>query len=517
MSYQPSFHQLTRSILCAAAALALACGAAACGDSGGGNDTRPPRPDGGGDAPPLFECTNPGQPCNAHDECAINPICGDDGYCRAERRQNCDDGLDCTTDVCLGQGKCENKPKKDTCALSVPKPNGGSEIKCFVSGDRRPDDPCSACDPTKSPTRWTLAAGGTCDDGNDCTKNDRCTETGCTGDSYNCSDNLECTDDACDGKGGCSNKLKAGFCNINSTCYADKERRDTGCGQCDVATSTSAWTPLPNQCQIGSACYAPGEKDSSGCGVCDPAKSNSSWTITPQSCAIDGQCLASGATDGACGVCDPARSQTSFSPASGKCRIADVCINEGVPSASGCGVCTSAQSGDDWSAKSGATSAGEDLEGTSTVFTLDAANNGVGWQVSTRRAHGGSKALWYGKSSSGNYDSGAANKGSATRAAIALPAGQKAALFFWVYLDVETSDSADVLRVKAGSQTLWQKSAATVPASSYRRWIPIEVDLSALAGSSVTLSFEFDTVDNWANLAEGVFIDDVRVVTGCGT
>lgn len=505
----------TKSLI-GASALALCVSFAACGDSSSDDDGGGGGPD-AGDAGSLFRCANPGGACNPHNPCAINPICGQDGLCRPQGLQNCDDGLACTLDSCQGKGKCDHIPKSDTCALSVPKAaGGGSEIKCFNAGDRRPDDPCQACDPAKGSTRWSLKEGGSCDDGNACTKNDVCSASGCKGEGFTCNDSLKCTDDVCDGKGGCKNTLQAGFCNINKTCYADQARSATGCGRCEVSVSTTAFTPLKDLCQIGSACYAPGDKDTSGCGVCDPKKNGSGWSIAPSACAIAGQCLASGAKDATgCGVCDPTRSQTAFSPLTNMCLIAGRCYSDGGASATTCGVCTPSKAGDDWSAANNATVALEDFEGATNVFTLDAIVNGVGWRVSTKRAHSGTKSLHYGDPSKGNYDNGKANKGGAVRVAVTIPSSGKSALFMWVFVDVETSDTADLLRIKAGTTTLWQKSATTLPTQAYRRWVPIEVDLSSLAGTSAVLTIEMDTVDGWANLTEGVYIDDVRVVTAC--
>ena len=37
----------------------------------------------------------------------------------------------------------------------------------------------------------------------------------------------------------------------------------------------------------------------------------------------------------------------------------------------------------------------------------------------------------------------------------------------------------------------------------------------ALAGQSVALKLSFDTMDAWSNSGEGVYIDDLKLVTGC--
>lgn len=132
----------------------------------------------------------PGKSCNAHDPCAINPICGPDGKCYPEMVQDCSDGLECTIDKCGGLGICYNTPKPGTCRISlrVPKGTQCSGIKldggvgadagialetvycCFRAGDKKPGNPCLACQPTfadgggyTNNTGWTPVAG--CGDG----------------------------------------------------------------------------------------------------------------------------------------------------------------------------------------------------------------------------------------------------------------------------------------------------------------------------------------------------------------
>ena len=163
----------------------------------------------------LQPCTTIGEPCNAHDTCAIQPICDDNYLCRPASFQNCDDGLACTDDSCLGLGKCENKPQPGFCVLPVTV-NGQTETKCFQAGDTSPDRPCSKCDPSVDPTNWTTSFDAVaCDDGNACTKNDSCQAGVCKGEDFSatCSDGLSCTDDGCDGAGGCGPKtIMPGTC-----------------------------------------------------------------------------------------------------------------------------------------------------------------------------------------------------------------------------------------------------------------------------------------------------------------
>ena len=86
---------------------------------------------------------------------------------------------------------CEFKAKEGSCAI------GGV---CYKDGDAHPSIPCLACDAKKSGNQWTAKDGDTCDDQNDCTKDDVCIVGVCKGTFYSCSDAVECTEDICDGK-----------------------------------------------------------------------------------------------------------------------------------------------------------------------------------------------------------------------------------------------------------------------------------------------------------------------------
>jgi len=494
--------------LVAAAAVALALTAGCSDDNGPAKDAGPASDS------TLWPCEDPGLSCNAHDPCAINPVCGEDHLCHPSFRQDCDDGLSCTKDSCGGPGQCINTPDPGSCALLV-KQSGTSEMQCFSKGDPNPDDPCQQCDPDQDPNKWSDASGAICDDKNPCTKDDRCKDGACQGTYFSCSDELVCTEDICDGKGGCGHTLKTGYCLIGKACFKDQEKDAGECAICDVSKTHTAWTPLPGLCKIGESCYQPGDKDATGCGVCDPQQDGSVWSVATDACLINGVCYASGAPQpGGCATCEPTKSTTAWTPKSGSCLVGSVCASSGATSPSGCGVCDPAKTAQGWSPASGSTTPAQaDFESGTGSFTLDPAVNGVGWQVSTKRAHQGSSSLYYGDPAKASYDNGAQNGGSAKLPTLALTAGKKSALWFWLYLDTETTDGFDVLSVKVGTQTVWQKSSTTV--LRYGEWFPVEVDLSSFAGQSVALSFAFDTKDAWSNSGEGVYVDDVKLLTGC--
>jgi len=496
--------------LVAAAILALA--AAACSDDDNGAS------DGGvvKDGNPLcgksnlWSCSEPGKTCNAHDPCAINPICGKDYCCRADLTQDCSDELDCTTDSCAGSGLCSHKVKKGYCALIV-----SGKQKCVKAGFANPKNPCQQCVPDKDQKKWGAASGAKCDDGNSCTENDVCSAGSCKGTYYGnqCGDGLGCTDDLCDGKGACANKLKSNYCKIAGKCVKDGVANAKGCATCDVTKSQYAWTPGKDVCTIGAFCHAKGTRDTTGCGVCDASKSKTGWSPATDRCLIQGTCYKKDELGPSkCGKCDPAKSTTSFSPVAGKCLINGKCHADKDASPSGCGVCTSASSFTWWTPVAGAKQSSYGFESGLASWKVTAPAGGVGWQVDTGRSHAGKSSLYYGNPKTGTYDNGKANKGTATTGAMALPAGQKAAYTFWLYLDTESGSTHDLLSVVVAGKVVWTKSKA----AAYRRWFPVEIDLSSFAGKTVKLSVVFDSKDSWANAGEGVYIDDASLLIKCG-
>ena len=457
----------------------------------------------------LYACPDPGKACNAHDPCAINPICSKDNCCKAEMSQDCSDELDCTTDSCAGSGLCSHAVKAGTCALIV---NG--KQTCVKPGFANPKNPCLKCDPTKDKKKWSAASGAKCDDSNSCTKNDVCADGTCKGTYYGnqCGDGLECTDDLCDGKGACANKMKSTWCKIAGKCYKDGANDSIGCASCNIVKSQYAWTPRKDICKIGAFCYAKGTADSTGCGVCDPSKKATGWSAAPDRCLIQGACYKKGElAPSGCGTCDPAKSKSAFSPVTGKCLIDGKCYADKAASPSGCGVCAPATSFTDWSTKAGAKQTAYAFEKGLGGWKTSPLVAGLGWQVDGGQAHGGKASLYYGDPKKGSYDNGKPNKGTASLTPVVLPAGQKASLSFWLYLDTESGATHDTLSLLVSGKVAWTKAKA-----KYRYWHPVEVDLSAHAGKSVTISFVFDTKDAWANGGEGIYIDDAAVRTSCG-
>jgi hypothetical protein len=184
-----------------------------------------------------------GQPCDDHDPCTSDDRFAG-GMCRGTPRA-CDDGLPCTEDFCdPATGRCRAGLRIGACVI------GGI---CFAEGQSSPTNPCLVCRPTRSWGQWTETA--TCDDGDSCTRDDRCMEGRCQGTPYECVGGGECTRSRCDGLGGCFEELVAGYCRIAGLCVRGGQRDPANaCQRCEPAVSTAEWTIFQGAACPGGAC-----------------------------------------------------------------------------------------------------------------------------------------------------------------------------------------------------------------------------------------------------------------------
>ena len=138
------------------------------------------------------------------------------------------------------------------------------------------------------------------------------------------------------------------------------------------------------------------------------------------------------------------------------------------------------------------------------------------WGAAASNAKVPPGALYYGDTSKLNYDFGA-NNGTATSAAINLPASTPSSLSLWLWMDTEGGTSYDNLTidvVSGGAKT----NVFTKNASGFQmlQWFNVKADLAAFQGKAIQLVFTFNTGDSIANSTKGVFVDDIQVITKCG-
>ena len=195
-------------------------------------------------APAAAGATNfEGQPCDDHDPCTTDDRFAG-GMCRGVAR-SCDDGLPCTEDFCdRASGRCRAGLRIDQCLI-----DGG----CFRDGESSPANRCMVCRPARSTVLWTET--NACDDGDPCTRDDRCIEGRCEGSRYECAAGDECTANRCDGRGGCIEELVPGYCRIGGVCLRHGSRHPTdACLRCEPAVSNGEWTTSAGVSCPGGTC-----------------------------------------------------------------------------------------------------------------------------------------------------------------------------------------------------------------------------------------------------------------------
>jgi hypothetical protein len=175
-----------------------------------------------------------GAPCSDGDACTMYDSCSS-GVCSG-LAYSCDDGRDCTDNVCLGEWQCDYVLKSGFCLI---------DEQCRSPGDKNPANTCQECRPAELAVGWSPLSGMLCDDLDGCTTGDVCQDGACLGTPYDCVDDLDCTANLCDGVGGCTFPLMDDWCYIEDTCYRNGQTMPgDDCVACASAISTSEWTAL---------------------------------------------------------------------------------------------------------------------------------------------------------------------------------------------------------------------------------------------------------------------------------
>ena len=135
------------------------------------------------------------------------------------------------------------------------------------------------------------------------------------------------------------------------------------------------------------------------------------------------------------------------------------------------------------------------------------------WHVSERLAARGASSFWYGQEASGDYDTGARNRGTLTSPVIDLTGAEAPALVVSERIDVEGGPDHDRLTIEVVDV---DDPDVSVAAPKVTAWTgdfrPRLIDLAGLAGRRVQVRFVVDTVDREGNAGQGWAIDDVRVI-----
>ncbi len=173
--------------------------------------------------------SSPKTPILVRGDAWLHTTCKTAGACADKRASDCDDANPCTTDLCSAAfAKCASVPNNGACSdgdvcTPVDVCKGGA---CEGSGQVKCDDGkvCTAdsCDPKKGCQHKPAAPGTGCDDGDQCTKLDRCdAKQACVGQKDNCDDNIKCTWDRCIKGKGCFNEEVYANCDDKNPCTVD--------------------------------------------------------------------------------------------------------------------------------------------------------------------------------------------------------------------------------------------------------------------------------------------------------
>ncbi|XP_028399276.1 neurogenic locus notch homolog protein 1-like [Dendronephthya gigantea] len=244
----------------------------------------------------------PGNPCQQCNDNYQTKWSEADSTCSDNNEKTRDDS--CVKGVCKGEPysclPCEDH-HNDVCRLK----SGNCSIKlnddvyaCYRANTTKPGNLCQWCNPDITTSAWTKRNGTTCDDGEMCTRSDKCRNGQCGGISFQCTSPCQ----YCDGNG-CSLHPGFGYVAGNCTCkiagkdYSHQQiNPNNECQWCDLyhnaSKRRSVWTNIPsiscndnNACTKNDFCY-------NGRCVGDSYSCNSSY---PQSSCIQrSECMGNG-------------------------------------------------------------------------------------------------------------------------------------------------------------------------------------------------------------------------------
>ncbi|NOZ02010.1 MAG: hypothetical protein GXP54_09005 [Deltaproteobacteria bacterium] len=162
----------------------------------------------------------------------------------------------------------------------------------------------------------------------------------------------------------------------------------------------------------------------------------------------------------------------------------------------------------------------EDFEEAPLNFTpvvQDLTGGGVTWTVSQNRALWGQSSLYFGIPGEWTYGNGAHVGAEARFVGMEIPNAAGAMLSFFMFMDTEETKGYDylVVEVRSGDEAVEVFNSDSVGGTSQGVFIPIEVPLDAFRGDTVDVAFIFDSVDGGINSYEGVYLDGIRISSGC--
>ncbi len=130
----------------------------------------------------------------------------------------------------------------------------GGQVECSTNGDCNDDNACTDdfCDFGKCTHNNNLAA---CDDGQQCSVNDRCNNGVCVGEtSMDCDDDNPCTEDSCDDTQGCVHLSNNAACDDGDACTEGEHCADSQCTGGSQITCDDSNACTDDSCDSSSGC-----------------------------------------------------------------------------------------------------------------------------------------------------------------------------------------------------------------------------------------------------------------------
>ncbi|MBO6933425.1 MAG: hypothetical protein JJ863_00570 [Deltaproteobacteria bacterium] len=293
------------------------------------------------------------------DSCAATP---DDGMCTAEAGGTCDAAMGCQYPVCTPMnctaGPCQTAScDGDLCVRT--NLCGGAEICC--GGSCVP----AGCDDGNPCTDDSCGAGGCvnannsdpCSDGNACTVGDQCSGGSCgAGAARNCNDANPCTNDSCNPSSGCVNANNTATCNDGNACTIN-DRCSGGSCEGGGALNCNDANPCTNDscnpssgcvnanntatCNDGNACTINDRCSGGSCGGGGALNCNDSNPCTNDSCNTSTGCVNTNNTatcnDGnACTINDRCSGGSCSGGGALNCNDGNACTNDSCNTSTGC-------------------------------------------------------------------------------------------------------------------------------------------------------------------------------------
>jgi cysteine-rich repeat protein len=157
----------------------------------------------------------------------------------------------------------------------------------------------------------------------------------------------------------------------------------------------------------------------------------------------------------------------------------------------------------------------EDFDGATHRMSLSSSSAQAYWHISTDRAVSPANSLRCADPTAGNYNVGTFDASAVTPYFLVPAAG--ASITFQTIKLTETDEDYDILYVETLDDTGAVSSLSTVNGSitSFAEKT-VSIPVSA-AGKYLQVRFKFDTIDQYANNYEGVYIDDISITAAaCG-